>query len=357
MKRIILLLTIFFLAIYQQTFSQGCVAIRGNGNSCSMMHSGNSNGWEFSFNTRYFKSYKHFVGTIEQKQRVEQQTQVVNKAFAWDLVFTKHLNARWSIAADVPVLSFIRSSLYEHSNTRHSTHSFGLGDARVTAYRWIFDPATSHKGNLQAGLGLKLPTGDYNYQDFFYKADSTTVLGPVDQSIQPGDGGLGLATELNGYYNFSFRVGVYGNGYYLINPREQNGTSNKRGGTPTANDLKYFTSTMSVPDQYMIRFGMNYQLRKLTLSGGFRMEGIPSSDLVGGDKGFRRPGYVMSAEPVVAYRAKMVNLYFSMPWAFHRNRTQSYSDKLKSADTGTHVQGDAAFADYTINFGVSFSLK
>lgn len=86
------------------------------------------------------------------------------------------------------------------------------------------------------------------------------------------------------------------------------------------------------------------------------MEGIPSSDLVGGDKGFRRPGYVISAEPVVAYRTGKIDLYASMPWAIQRNRTQSYSDILRTKATGTHVQGDAAFADYTVNIGFTVKL-
>ena len=50
------------------------------------------------------------------------------------------------------------------------------------------------------------------------------VLGPVDQSIQLGDGGTGFSTEMNAYYNFSKHLSVYGNLYYLLNPREQNGT-------------------------------------------------------------------------------------------------------------------------------------
>jgi hypothetical protein len=357
MKTFSIILIAFIGSSMMKASAQGCVAIRANGNTCSMSHGDASKGLEFNFNTRYFKSYKHFVGTIEQKQRVEQQTQVINKSFAFDLTLTKHLNARWSISADMPVLSYIRSSLYEHSNNgRHSTHSFGLGDIRVTAYRWMFDPAKSHKGNLQLGMGLKFATGDYKYQDFFYKADGTTTLGPVDQSIQLGDGGTGLSTELNGYYNTSYRFGFYANAYYLINPRDQNGVSATRGATPNATAIQYFTSTMSVPDQYMGRGGATYIAHRFTFSGGLRIEGIPSSDLVGGDRGFRRPGYVISAEPVISYRAKKINVYIAMPWALQRNRTQSYSDKLRSKDTGTHVQGDAAFADYTVNIGFTVKL-
>ena len=61
---------------------------------------------------------------------------------------------------------------------------------------------------------------------------------------------------------------------------------------------------MSVPDQYMVRGGVNYMVNKFNFSGGMRIEGIPSSDLVGGDKGFRRPGIVTSVEPTVSYTTK-----------------------------------------------------
>jgi hypothetical protein len=120
--------------------------------------------------------------------------------------------------------------------------------------------------------------------------------------------------------------------------------------------VKYFTNTMSVPDQYMVRGGLNYMGGKFNISGGVRVEGIPSSDLVGGDKGFRRPGFVVSAEPVVSYTAKTASFYLSVPVAVQRNRTQSYSDKLRSNESGIKVQGDAAFADYLINAGVTFRL-
>ena len=90
-------------------------------------------------------------------------------------------------------------------------------------------------------------------------------------------------------------------------------------------------------------------------SAGIRMECIPSEDLVGGSKGFRRPGYVIAAEPVVSHMGKKATVYISVPVVLERNRTQSYSDKLRSTPT-TKVQGDAAFADYSVNIGLSVKL-
>lgn len=368
MKRIYLIIAIFIVAAFQQTNAQGCVAIRSNGNTCTSAKAGDSKGLQLNFNTRYFKSYKHFVGTEEQHERTEAGTEVINHSLSWDFTLTKNLNKYWSFSLNLPLISNVRSSMYEHygnnstsPNARNNTRSFGIGDIRLSAYRWMFDPATSHKGNLQVGLGIKLPTGDFEYQDFFHKRTASggdsVVLGPVDQSIQLGDGGTGITLELNGYYNFSARLGFYGNFYYLANPREQNGVSTSRGGAQSQTNIQYFTSTMSVPDQFMIRGGFAYTAaRNLNVSGGIRMEAIPSSDLIGGDRGFRRPGYVISAEPTVSYMTKKATFYLSVPVAIERNRTQSYSDKLRSKATGNHVQGDAAFADYLVNVGFAVHL-
>ncbi len=337
---------------------QGCVAIRGGGNMCTMMqHEGteksNIKSWSLSINNRYFRSFRHFVGTEEQKQRIEQGTQVINHTFSTDITLAHTLNARWSVAFNLPVISNQRSSLYEHTTKkRYSTSSFGIGDARIAAYRWLTNPAKNSPFRLQAGLGIKLPTGDYRYQDKFHNTDTTTILGPVDQSIQLGDGGTGFTGEINAYYNVNKHFDIYTAAYYLLSPREQNGVSTARGRTPAANAVANGSDVMSVPDQYMLRIGINYTVKQFIFSAGFRHECLPARDLAGGSNGFRRPGYILSAEPGVAWSGKNITLYTAVPVALKRNRTQSVPDKIRSQLTGTYVKGDAAFSDYAINVGM-----
>jgi len=163
--------------------------------------------------------------------------------------------------------------------------------------------------------------------------------------------------ELNTFHHFSPKFTVYANAYYLLNPREHNGVSTARGGTPSASAVLYRSDVMSVPDQYMWRTGASYSVQHFTFSGGVRMEGLPSEDILGGSNGFRRPGYVISAEPVIAYKMKKTQIYLSVPAALVRNRTQSVPDKLQTERTKVYRVGDAAFADYSVNFGVSFMLK
>jgi hypothetical protein len=61
---------------------------------------------------------------------------------------------------------------------------------------------SSFQKNQRVNFGIKLPSGDYRYQDVYYKA-SGKVVAPVDQTIQLGDGGTGFTLELNSFYMVS----------------------------------------------------------------------------------------------------------------------------------------------------------
>lgn len=349
------------LFISSQANAQGCVAIRSTGASCTMQTPNHDQSkWQFNANYRYFKSFRHFKGTEEQKERLEQHTDVRNFSHALDLSIVRLLTHRLSVSVNMPLLGNRRSSLYEHGlvngayikKERHSTSSYGLGDMRLSAYYWLFDPMKAMKGNIQLGAGVKFATGDYNYQDYWYNVgpNGTKELRTVDQSIQLGDGGTGLTVELNTYYSFVPSLSFYANGFYLINPRDVNGTRTYR---ETLSPALANETIMSVPDQYMARAGFNYMKGRWSLTAGARVDGIPVHDLVGESDGFRRPGYVIAVEPGVNYSKGKHLFYLNVPVAVVRNRTQSVTDKEMTELTGTFRQGDAAFADYVINLGYS----
>lgn len=367
MKQLLQVFTFVFFILMNSNavMAQGCVAIKGGGSSCMTAHpqTGKEDGWFLTTGFRYFKSFRHFSGTEENKERLEQHSEVINHTGTVDLALTRIINNRWSVMLSIPITSNTRSSLYEHGlvngayvkKERHTTGSFGLGDIRIAAFRWMFDPMESPKGNLQLGLGIKFPTGDYRCKDYWYNVgpNGTKELRTVDQSIQLGDGGTGFTVEANGFYNLNNNLGVYGNFYYLMNPREQNGVRTYR---ETLVSFLANEAISSVPDQYMARAGFNYtfqHIKGLSASAGVRLEGIPVHDLVGGSGDFRRPGYVWSAEPAFHYSFKNSSVFVSIPVAFVRNRTQSVTDKENSIILNKFMRGDAAFADYTINFGFS----
>jgi hypothetical protein len=350
-----LLSTFLLLLVNNYLHAQGCVAIRTTGGSlCTMQHPDEMASetkpdiWQLNISNRYFNSFRHFVGTVQQKQRLKERSEVINHVNTTDFSVSRDLNRRLSLSVGFPILSTSRSQRARFGNEeRYTTHSFGLGDLNITLYRWMMDPVKSHKGNIQLGIGLKFPTGDYKYQDYFPVNDSTKELRTVDQSIQLGDGGTGIIAAANGFYNFSALVGIYGNLYYLVNPREQNGV-------PTYRSNRY-EAIMSVPDQYMARLGLNYgfrgSLKNLSVALGGRLEGIPVYDLIGGSAGFRRPGYIFDIEPGVNLAVKKSTFFVAVPVALIRCRTQSVPDKETTAQTGVYKNGDAAFADYLINVG------
>ncbi|MGZ3753320.1 MAG: hypothetical protein ACXVB0_11525 [Mucilaginibacter sp.] len=354
--KLILVACIFTLLNNTDVFAQGCVAIRSTGGVCTMDEHPDSSikggAWLFNSNTRYYKSFRHFVGKQEQFQRIDVlHNNVINKVLTQDFGFTRIFNDRWSLALDIPYADNSRSQV-SAGGTRFSTHTFGLGDIRVTGYYWLLDPAKVHRGNIQVGLGAKFATGAYNLQDYFLQKDGSKLLGPVDQSIQLGDGGTGVSLEVNTYYNLSHKFGFYGNFFYLASPRDVNGTP-RSATAASATTIATTGDIESVPDQMLIRAGASLAVKHFDFSLGFRDDALPVRDLFGASDGFRRPGYIISAEPGVTYRFKNIAIYWFNPIAIIRDRTQSVPDIRTTALTGTYTHGDAAFADYVVNIGLT----
>src|SRR5437868_7976763 len=118
MKLTYIVLIIALVTAQVKIQAQGCVAIKGTAGICG--RPSDAKGWELNLNNRYFKSYKHFVGTVEQKQREEEGSNVINHSYELDITATRTINSRWSVAMTLPILDFARSSLYEHDGkTRH----------------------------------------------------------------------------------------------------------------------------------------------------------------------------------------------------------------------------------------------
>ncbi|MBL6448848.1 transporter [Fulvivirga sp. 29W222] len=356
MKKINLTLIIFFLGLfpYINLHGQGCVAIRsfsgcgtGVGGGAILLPGESTAGMNF----RYFHSFRHFRGTEEEKERLELGTEVINDSYFADFSYTYAFARRYYASLTIPFVYHERSSMYEHGGNslgdRHKTYSKGLADIRFAVGHWFLDPKKHPIVNVALAMGLKLPTGDYDAEGKFYNVgpDREMVTRPLDQSIQPGDGGLGLTVETQTFYQVSSKLILNGSFYYLINPKEDNGTRRREGSTPYA-----------APDQYAARLSMVYAtpLNGLGLSVGGRMECVPVYDLIGGSDAYRRPGYAISVEPGLNYQLRNFLLTASIPVAIERNRTQSYLDKKRERETGEPRHGDAAFADYLINVGVVY---
>src|SRR5258706_6545322 len=358
--------------------SQGCISVRnivGFGQFVMPQTGEEPIKWIVNVNSRYFESWKTYQGATRVYELPEKIA--TNHIFVADFSFTRMLENGWSISFDLPVTSAARTSVKEHdgndpNHTFYTTHAFGLSDIRVAVYKWIWDVSKYHKGNIQLGLGLKLPTGDYRYQDYFHKKyddESQTVLAPVNISTQLGDGGTGFTLEMNSFYTLNKSISLYANGFYLISPRDQNGVSNLFGGKPGVPGHPEVPGSVviaaggiynSVPDAYTARLGANFTVNKFIFSAGARIEGAPVHDLVGASNGLRRSGYVISVEPGVNYNLKNSMLFAYVPIPFYKTTKQTVPDQEISRVTGVtdaNVQSSGGFADYLIFVGVLFKVR
>lgn len=341
-----------------QAKAQGCVAIRhfsscvGNTLENNLLGPGDI---QIGSNYRYFKSFRHFRGTEEEPDRVSNDTEVINHSHSWDFFLTYGISNRLYASITIPTVINTRSSLYEHGREeRNTTFSRGLADVRVGVGYWLFDLEKHQNGNLAIGLGLKIPTGSYNASDIFYNVgpEGGPQTRPVDQSIQPGDGGFGITVDFQLYQKIAERFFAYAGGFYLINPRETNGTRTFR---ETLSPILQNEAIMAVPDQFSIRAGVSHSLSNtISASLGASYIGVPVKDLIGGNEGFRRPGNVLSIDPGIAFMKDNFSVNLNVPFAVRRERPQSVTDMETEQMTGEPRQGDAAFADYLINVGVSY---
>ena len=362
------------LLISQQASGQGCVAVRpmggctGTSSNSILLGKGQ---WQVGANYRYFRSFRHFKSDTEQKERLEKHTEVINHAHSMDLGLSYGISDRLSVSANLPFIYYDRSSLYEHYGNATSTNpeqkrfhtgAQGIGDARLSAAYWLLNPKKHLNSNISIGLGVKLPTGNENVQDEFHRRKSTdgadsVIVKAVDQSIQLGDGGVGISLEIQGYTTLFTNASLYFNGFYMSNPRETNNTVN-RVITASSTDIDKITEFHSVADQFVARVGLNYVVlpsQGLALGLGLRAEGVPNKDLIGGSNGFRRPGFIVAAEPGVSLQHGQFGFSVNVPYALYRKRTRSIADIAGGNDAfGIPRNGDAAFADYSVNIGLVY---
>lgn len=353
------LLALPALFLVQPAFGHGCIAVSGGGFcpldlGIGLTHESGylkPGDWRVFGNYRWFRSDRHFSGDDEFTLPNDLDAEAINEAQYFELNLQRALSERLSVALIVPFVHYTRSTVHEHQFIgRYKTSASGIGDMRLTGYYWLLDPAANPKGNVAVGIGPKFPTGEHDAEDTF-QTYSGPVRKPVDQSIQPGDGGWGFTLELDAFYRLTESLNGYAQAYYLFNPENTNGTETLVG------ERNPFEDVNSISDQYVARLGLAYAAKPewgLTLSLGGRVEGVPAEDLIGDSDGFRRPGYAVFVEPGVSITKEAWNLTLEVPVAVYRNRVKSVADRELSDLTGLDIHGDAAFADYLVTASLSY---
>jgi hypothetical protein len=339
----------------QKIEAQGCVIAHSVGE----VGGPDSNGgylapghWQFTLDYRHLYSFRHYVGSVAQEYRQQGNSEVRNRINLIDAGLTYQITPRFSVEGNVPVefasrRYFIAAGSINGAPATDLIGAWGIsgiGDVSFMGQGWIWDPSKNPPHNIQVGFGVQMPTGRDNIQNNLVEIPGTpAVNATADYSIQPGIGVWAIPISVESFQVLSKATQVYFNGSYLITPAETNGVANASppGFPPPAPQNAF----VSAADEYLLQAGFGYTVAKvhgLTVTGGLRKEGVPAHDLIGGDEGFRRPGYAVSLEPGVIYSMHGGHdlITANIDRAVYRNRIASVPD----LELGQH--GDAAFADW-----------
>ena len=360
MKKQFTLFILIVILCNQSVRSQGCVAIRnlaGFGQFAALGYSQTPDTWSLDINNRYFETHTVFYGKDNHGyDGIDGYEYTVNFSLM------KILRHGWSLGLDMPIVNNSGTLTMNAQNGRHSMKAFGVGDIRFTAYKWLLDENVRRHGNIQVGLGIKFPTGNYHSVDYWYASENPSVksLQPVPEALQIGDGGTGITAAINAFYIFNRNISVFGNFFYLINPMNTNGVASfPAGALPPSLDSLYTATTNnvnSVPDAYTLRAGVNYTFEKLVGTVGLRLEGSPAHDLFGENDGLRRVGYIFSIEPGVQYKFQKSILYCFVTAPLARATLQTVPDERQEAITGQYAITPGHFANWLIYFGYTFTF-
>ncbi len=305
--------------------------------------------WQLTIGYRHQYSFRHFVGSTEQVYRTQTNSAVRNRINLFTADLTYQITNRWSVDFNLPLeFASRRYTILAHSLGSFPSSTIlgdygvsGFGDISLTAQRWMWNPTSNPKHNIQLGIGLEIPTGQDNIQNnLITTPGGAASYQTADYSIQPGIGVWGIPFSWTSFQTLSPQVQIYFNGSYLATLQESNGVLNGTLGSKPPQE-----QYVSPGDEYLMQAGISYSfesIKGLTLTFGPRDEGVVAHDLLSGNEGWRRPGLAISVEPGFEYvfHGGHDMLQASVARAVYRNRTRSVPD----TQLGTH--GDAAFADY-----------
>ena len=304
--------------------AQGCEPIRftvpislgGEGQAYQPNHE-----WKVTLAYRRLMSNQWFVGTERNDALAPGGSPPVFRIHTGIVDLAYGVSDRVTVRMSVPFSTGSFSRTWPDGQ-QHTQRATGIGDISVQGEAWLLEPRAHERGNVSIGLGLKAPTGSHSIPSKFYLA-SGPVDFPADQTIQPGDGGFAILTQLQAFRQVAERASLYAFGSYMISPKKESDIVL----TPAPGALRW-----SVPDVYSVRTGAAFDVlpdHGLSASLGARLDGIPVRDLIGGgdENTIKRSSRIYFVEPGVAYTRGRDNFTISVPWRVKLNRVKNLTEQ------------------------------
>ena len=262
--------------------------------------------WEFGLSYRRLTADTWFVGSQIVPSAAPFGQPIRFNINTLDLSLAYGVTDQLSFRLTVPFTTGTQSKIHADS-LRHENSATGIGDINVVGNYWLLDPVVHRGGNVGIGIGLKAPTGSYHSEDELFLLSKEAIQSPVHPGLQPGGGGWGILVEAQAYQRLSGALSGYFFGAYQMSPR-------------TVTDVRFSPSApgslLSVTDVYHARAGFAYTLLPqggASVSLGGRIDGIPVGDVIGGDEGYRSPGYSIFLDPGLAVSRGKGSFTVSVP--------------------------------------------
>lgn len=297
--------------------------------------------WELGAALRRLSADQWFVGSGVRESAAPFGKPLLLNIYSLDATFTYGVTDRVSVTLTVPFSRGTHSRFYADGK-RHTVKAAGLGDTSGIANVWLRRPSSESSGNVALGLGLKTASGNNGVVDNYFLADGAVTKNPVDQSIQLGDGGVGVIFQVQAYRRLAGSASGYLYGWYLLTPREKTAVASPLAGV-----------SLSVPDVYSVRSGISTALSRrhgISASLGPRIDGIPQRDFVGGSNGFRRPGYSLYLDPGVVVTAGHTTWSVNVPVRVHQDFQRSLADIERGSAGGGDLAKYLVLIGYTVRF-------
>lgn len=297
--------------------------------------------WQVDVAYRHLYADKWYVGTELREAAAPFHHPLYLNIHSVDLGVEYGVTNKLNMVLTLP-FSYGTHSRFYQDMVRHEVSSSGLGDISVVGNFWLRDPGKASVGNVAFGLGVKTPTGSNTVARQVSLTNGQVIRPPVDQSIQLGDGGWGVIGQVQAFRQIYRRLSGYTYEWYLLSPKEMTNVPSPIKGV-----------TLSVPDVYSARVGASYAVapkQGFSLSFGTRVDGIRVKDLVGGNQGFRRPGYTLYLEPGLAMGRGLSTFTVSVPFRIHQDFKRGPVDVENSFPGGGDLANTLVLAGYSVRF-------
>ena len=323
------------VAAPQAAMGQGCMPLRFTSPSVGGEHVPflEAHAWQFGVAARRVATHRFYVGSHEDETQAPFGQPLYLGLNSLDLSLTYATSDRLSFTMVLP-LSYSTANNINADGNRYTVSSKGVGDVNLMGNLWLRQPGAHPSGNVILGLGVKAPTGSNHVMSDFH-VPGGVIQTPLSQTVQLGDGGWATLLQAQAFQQVFNRASAYASGSYSVSLR-------------THTDVLWgpANALWAVPDVYSARLGLAYAINAdpvLTVSLGGRVDGTPTSDLIGGRTDYyRHAGYTGYIDPGLSYQMGRNQFNLNVPVRVRHNYlSMTLSD-------GTVRRGEGGVNDFVI---------